>query len=124
MSLIYRTRRLVKPEDLNGQSALFGGRLLSWIDEECYIYCTCQMRTDNIVTKYISELNFQNASFQGDIIEIGVDIVKIGRTSLTVQCVVRNIKTKQEIVSVDEVVFVCVDKDNNPIPHNIQRESP
>jgi len=57
MSLIFKTRRLIKPEDLNGQNALFGGRLLSWIDEECYIYCACQMESNNIVTKYISELN-------------------------------------------------------------------
>lgn len=120
MSLIFKTRRLIKPEDLNGQNALFGGRLLSWIDEECYIYCACQMESNNIVTKYISELNFQNAAHQGSIVEIGVDTVKIGRTSLTVQCIVRDIKTKKEIVSVDEIVFVSIGKDGKPTPHGIQ----
>jgi len=120
MSLIYRTRRLIKPEDLNGQNTLFGGRLLSWIDEECYIYCAAHMGTDNIVTKYISELNFQSAGLVGDIVEIGVDTVKIGRTSLTVQCIVRDIKTKIEIVSVDEIVFVSIGKDGKPVPHGVK----
>ena len=122
MSLIFRTRRLVKPEDLNGQNALFGGRLLSWIDEECYIFCAQKMKSDNIVTKYISELNFENAAYRGDIVEIGVDVVKIGRTSLTVQCIVRDTKTKKEIVSVDKVVFVAIDENHNPVPHNMSPE--
>ena len=31
------TYRLVLPEDLNQFGYLFGGRLLSWIDEACWI---------------------------------------------------------------------------------------
>lgn len=30
----YYSRRLVKPEHLNPANTLFGGQLLSWIDEE------------------------------------------------------------------------------------------
>ena len=30
----FNTRKWVKPEDLNANHTLFGGRLLSWIDEE------------------------------------------------------------------------------------------
>jgi len=85
MSLKFRTRKLVKPEDLNARNTLFGGRLMSWIDEECAIYCACQMQTPLIVTKYISEMNFLTPAFQGDVIEIGVDTIAIGRSSLTVQ---------------------------------------
>ena len=80
------------------------------------------MKSDRIVTKYISELNFENAAYRGDIVEIGVDVVKIGRTSLTVQCIVRDTKTKKEIVSVDKVVFVAIDENHNPVPHNMSPE--
>jgi len=45
MSIKFRTRKLIKPEDLNGRNTLFGGGLLAWIDEECAIYCACQMKT-------------------------------------------------------------------------------
>jgi len=67
--MIFRTRKLVKPEDLNGRDTLFGGRLLAWIDEECAIYCTCQMQSHNIVTKFISEMNFVAPAYKGDVIE-------------------------------------------------------
>ncbi len=30
----FRTRKLIKPEDLNARGTLFGGQMLKWIDEE------------------------------------------------------------------------------------------
>lgn len=117
MTLKFRTRKLIKPEDLNGRSTLFGGRLMAWIDEECAIYCACQMKTHHIVTKFISEMNFMNPAYQGDMIEIGVDTVSIGRTSLTLTCVVRNKDTKEDIIRVEKLVFVAVDRQGRPAPH-------
>ena len=123
MSLKFRTRKLVKPEDLNGRNTLFGGRLMSWIDEECGIYCACQMQSHNIVTKYISEMNFVSPALQGDVIEIGVETKAIGRTSLTLSCVVRNKETKQNIISVDKLVFVCVNEKGRPVPHALAQQA-
>ena len=54
----FRTRKVVKPGDLNPMNALFGGRLLEWVDEECFIYCGCQLKHTRLVTKFISEINF------------------------------------------------------------------
>jgi acyl-CoA hydrolase len=34
----------------------------------------CQLKTKNIVTKLISEINFMSPGYQGDVIEIGVDV--------------------------------------------------
>ena len=121
MALTFRTRKLVKPEDLNGRNTLFGGRLLAWIDEECYIYCACQMQSHDIVTKFISEMNFESPAYQGDVIEIGVDTVDVGRTSLTVKAVVRDKDTKREIVSIDKIVFVTVNREGRAIPHGHNR---
>lgn len=112
--MIYRTRKLIKPEDLNGRNTLFGGRLMSWIDEECAVYAVCQMKTHSIVTKYISEMNFVAPAFQGDIIEIGVETVKSGNSSLTLRCEVRNKDTKQIIITIEKLVFVAVDDDGRP----------
>ena len=39
----YRTRKLIKPEDLNSRETLFGGQLLKWIDEEAAIFAMCQL---------------------------------------------------------------------------------
>ena len=47
--MIYHTRKLVKPEDLNAGGSLFGGTLLRWIDEEAAIYVMCQLDSKNVV---------------------------------------------------------------------------
>ncbi|MER3375064.1 MAG: hotdog domain-containing protein, partial [Allomuricauda sp.] len=68
----FHTRKWVKPEDLNPNQTLFGGRLLQWIDEEAALYAIIQLDNTHIVTKFISEINFISAPKQGDIIEIGI----------------------------------------------------
>lgn len=112
--MIYRTRKLIKPEDLNARNTLFGGRLMAWIDEECAVYAVCQMQTHGIVTKYISEMNFIAPAYQDDIIEIGTETVSAGRTSLTMRCEVRVKDSKKVIVTIEKIVFVAVDEDGNP----------
>ena len=117
MSLKYRTRKVVKPGDLNSGNTLFGGRILEWIDEECGVYAACQMKTKTLVTKYMSELNFLAPAYQGDVVEIGVDTVDVTRTTIAVTCHVRIKETKEEIVSIDKVVFVNVDENGRPSRH-------
>lgn len=51
------TRKWVRPEDLNAHGTLFGGSLLRWIDDEAVVYSTIQLGTQNVVTKFISEIN-------------------------------------------------------------------
>jgi acyl-CoA hydrolase len=54
----FRTRKWVRPEDLNANGSLFGGSLLRWIDEEATIYTILQLGNGRVVTKFISEINF------------------------------------------------------------------
>lgn len=116
------TRKMVKPEDLNPRNSLFGGRVLQWIDEEAAIFASCQLKNNkNIVTKYISEINFINPAFQGDIIEIGLKVKKIGNTSIDLRCEVRDKTTKKKLVDVDKLVFVCVDEKGKPVKHGINK---
>lgn len=117
MAIKYRTRKIVKPGDLNAGNTLFGGRLLEWIDEECAVYAGCQMETETLVTKYMSELNFKKPALQGHVVEIGVETVNIGHTSITVSCHVRTKHDQEEIISVNEIVFVNVDKTGRPVRH-------
>lgn len=115
----YRTRKLIKPEDLNARGTLFGGQLLKWIDEEAAIQAICKLGTTSIVTKLISEINFIDSAKTGDIVEIGIDVVKYGTTSITLCCDVRNKNTRHSIIKIDKIVFVSVDEQGRPIPHNI-----
>ena len=113
----FHTRKWVKPEDLNPNHSLFGGRLLQWIDEEAVIYAIVQLENPYVVTKFISEINFIKAPKQGDIIEIGILATHFGRTSLTMRCEVRNMLTREPILHIDKLVFVNLDAEGNPTPH-------
>ena len=115
----FHTRKLIKPEDLNARNTLFGGALLRWIDEEAGIYAMTKLNSKNVVTKFMSEINFVSSAKQSDIIEIGLKFQKIGRTSITFSCEVRNVFTKQIIITIDTIVFVRVDRRGNPKPHGV-----
>ena len=118
----YRTRKLIKPGDLNARGTLFGGQLLKWIDEEAAIFTICQLGNKNIVTKLMSEIDFVRTAEVGDIIEIGMEVVKFGTTSITIKCDVRNKNTKESIITIDRIVFVLLDDNGVPKPHGKTKE--
>ena len=113
----YHTRKWIKPEDLNPNHSLFGGRLLQWIDEEAALYTIVQLETPRCVTKFISEINFVSSAKQGDIIEIGIEAIEFGNTSITLTCDVRNMMTRQTIITIDKIVFVGLDEEGKPKKH-------
>ncbi len=113
----YHSRMWVRPENLNANGTLFGGHLLSWIDEQTALYAIVQLGNERVVTKYMSEINFVSSAWQGDIIELGVFPVKFGRTSLTLQCNVRNMVTRASIITIDRIVMVSLDEQGRPMEH-------
>lgn len=116
----YRTRKVVAAKDLNANGSLFGGQMLAWIDEEAYIVASSQIDSPSVVTRSMSEVNFLASARLGDIVEIGVAAVALGRTSITVECDVRNLRTQESITRVDRIVFVHVDAEGKPRPHGKQ----
>lgn len=113
----FHTRKWIKPEDLNPNGTLFGGRLLEWIDEECALYSIVQLENPKTVTKYMSEIDFRSSAVQGNIIEIGIEVEKFGTASLTLKCEVRNKMTRESIITVDKIVMVALDDFGKPKPH-------
>ena len=113
----FYTRKWVRPEDLNANGSLFGGSLLRWIDEEAAIYAIIQLGNPRVVTKLISEIEFEASAREGDLIEMGLVATRFGRTSLTMRARVRNMITRKSILSIDQLVFVGVDETGTPIPH-------
>ncbi len=113
----FHSRKWVKPEDLNPNKTLFGGKLLAWIDEEAALYAIIQLENQRIVTKFMSEINFMSSAKEGDIVEIGIGVVKFGTTSLILNCKVRNKMTLETIITVDNITMVNLDSEGNPKPH-------
>jgi len=99
----FHTRKWVKPEDLNANGTLFGGKLLAWIDEESALYSIVQLENPKVVTKFMSEINFMSAAKQGDIVEIGLEVSKFGKSSLVLKCEVRNMMTRETIITIENI---------------------
>ena len=113
----FHTRKWIKPEDLNPNGTLFGGRLLEWIDEEAALYAIIQLENPRTVTKYMSEIDFRASAKKGDIIEIGLEVVKFGSASLTLTCEVRNKMTREVIITIERIVMVGLGEDGKALPH-------
>jgi len=75
------------------------------------------LENKRVVTKYMNEINFVSSAVQGDIIEIGIDVVKFGKSSVTLSCEVRNKMTRKTIIKIDEIVMVNLDENGKPKPH-------
>lgn len=120
----FTVRKWVKPEDLNQHGALFGGRLLQWVDEEAAIIAVTQLGTTNLVTRYMSEISFLARADRGDLLEITYEVTGFGRTSITLSCKVVNSVTGAEILTLERIVFVSVDTNGNPVPHGRTTTTP
>ncbi len=118
-------RRIVMYEDLNSAGTIFGGKLVSWIDEGTAIYASCQMNARRIVTKKISELIFNQPARLGDMLEIWCKVTKAGRPSLSIDTPVTRrsfaddpsvpgLEKSSEEICRCELVFVSVDESGHP----------
>lgn len=119
----FYSRKLIKPGDLNANNTLFGGKLLQWIDEEAGIYTMTKLLNTTVVTKYMSEIDFVSSAKQGDVIEIGLEFIKYGRTSITFSCEVRNLFSKKTIIKIDKIVFVNIDSESKPMAHGLTADN-
>ena len=110
-------RKWVKPEDLNQHGALFGGRLLQWVDEEAAIVAVAQLGSIDVVTRHMSAINFVSRADRGDLLELEYRVAAFGRTSITLSCRVENAVTGSEVLTLDEIVFVSVDDSGASVAH-------
>ena len=94
---------------------------MAWIDEEAALYAVIQLENPKVVTKYISEIDFRSSAKKGDIVEIGIEVIKFGTSSLTLKSEVRNKMTRETILTVDNIVMVNLDKNGNALPHGKQK---
>src|SRR2546425_6665513 len=105
-------RVVLMPKDTNAHGTIFGGVILSYID----IAAAIEVRkhtSKTIVTKAMHEVVFVAPVFVGDIVSFYTELVRIGRTSITIEVVVEadRVKHPRECARVTqaEVVYVAVD---------------
>jgi acyl-CoA thioesterase YciA len=108
------------PHMTNPQGTIFGGVILSYIDQAGAIEAVRQTNHRRFVTAAIREVVFHEPVFVGDLVSFYAEVVKIGNTSLTVKVCVESarFKNSHEIVRVTEadVIYVAVDEFGQKTP--------
>ena len=113
------TKRIVMARDIGIHGNLFGGVLLSWIDEAAAAYATEYCYTPNMVTVHVGELIFKKPLKAGQHVRIYGEVYKLGETSITLKIEAKkyNVYSSEEtIVCTTIITFVRIDDDGTPTP--------
>jgi acyl-CoA thioesterase YciA len=105
--------------DLGVHGNLFGGTMMSFLDESAAAYACQLCDSPRMVTKKIEEVVFQSPVKVGNILKIYGSVDKIGNTSITLNLEARkhNVYTgQQKLVCSTKVVFVRIDDEGSPVP--------
>jgi acyl-CoA thioesterase YciA len=97
---------------------MFGGTILSIIDDASASYVSQICDTQRVVTLKIEELIFKRPVKSGNIIKVYGEIVEFGTTSVTAYIEVRkhNVYTGlQETVTHTKIKFVRIDDEGKPL---------
>lgn len=112
-------RVIMMPKDTNALGTIFGGIILSYIDQAGAVEAT-RHGAGRVVTVAMREVEFHSPVFVGDLVSFFTETTRLGRTSITVRVVVeaeRRARGSGRVkVTEAEVVYVHVDERNQPIP--------
>ncbi len=120
-------RTLMMPKDTNAMGTIFGGIILSYIDQAGAVEAFAHV-PGRLVTVAMREVVFHAPVFVGDLVSFYAETMKIGTTSITVKVTVeaqRPGPERQKVkVTEAEVVYVHVDAQGRPSPVPAHEASP
>ncbi len=111
---------MMMPRDTNPMGTIFGGIILSYIDQAGAIEAS--RHTDkNLVAVAMREVEFLEPVFVGDVVSFYAETLRLGTTSITVRVKVeakRAMICAEQVVEVTEaeVVYVAVSEPGKPTP--------
>ena len=112
-------RVIMMPKDTNALGTIFGGIILSYIDQAGAVEAH-RFTPGRLVTVAMHEVVFHEPVFVGDLVSLYADVLRIGKTSIAVKVVVEAERhlTDRKVVKVTEaeVIYVHVDEENKPQP--------
>ena len=107
------------PRDTNWMGTVFGGILLSYIDHAGAVEAE-RHGGGCFVTVAMREVEFVEPVYVGDLVSFYTEVVRVGRTSITVRVDVEARRRGREAETVRvteaEVIYVHVDEERRPIP--------
>ena len=105
------------PRDTNAHGTIFGGVILSYIDQAGAIEARRQ-GCGLMLTVSMDKVVFHEPVYVGDLVSFWTETLRIGTTSITTKVVVETIRNGAQRVTVTEaqVVYVNVDAKGKPKP--------
>ena len=112
-------RMMMMPRDTNHLGSIFGGHILSLIDQAAG-YEARRNAPRKFVTKVMREVEFIAPVFVGDMVSFYTNTKKVGTTSVQICVEVVALRgedcvTETKVTAAD-VVMVAIDDDGNPVP--------
>ena len=112
-------RIIPMPADTNAHGTIFGGWVMAQVDLAGSVPATERAR-GKVVTVSVNSFQFKQPVLVGDLVSFYADVVKVGRTSLTVDVEVYAQRQRfgAEVVKVTEaqLTYVAVDDQRKPRP--------
>lgn len=118
-------RAAMMPRDTNAHGTIFGGVLLSYIDQAGAVGAQHAIRASGwpehtLVTVAMKSVEFHNPCHVGDVVTLWTDVVRVGRTSITMHVSVEADHSGSTVrLTEAEVTYVAVDScglDRRPVP--------
>ncbi|MCB9262343.1 MAG: acyl-CoA thioesterase [Flavobacteriales bacterium] len=113
------TTHIAMTKDLGVHGNLFGGIMMSWIDEAASVMACQTCHTPNMVTVKIEELIFQKKVKEGFLIKIYGNVAEIGKSSITLSIEARKSSIysgEEDLVLSTRTTFVRIDEAGDPTP--------
>ncbi len=111
-------RVVMMPRDTNPMGTIFGGTILSYIDQAGVVEAH-RHSEKKLATVAMHEVKFIAPVFVGDLVSYYTELVKIGETSITVRVTVeakRGTPPHETVrVTQAEVVYVAVETPGRPV---------
>jgi acyl-CoA thioesterase YciA len=111
-------RVILMPKDTNAHGTIFGGVILSYIDQAAAVEAK-RNGAGFIVTVAMREVVFHQPVYVGDLVSFYTRLVRIGRTSITIAVEVISQPadgSAERKVTEAEVTFVNLDEKRKPVP--------
>ncbi len=108
--------RIVMPRDLNSYGTLFGGKLLSWMDELGVIFAI-KLTNKECVTVSFDNVEFKKNVVVNDILNLKASVIHVGLCHLIIQIQAykNNHRAEdEELVACGTVKFVALDENKKP----------
>jgi acyl-CoA thioesterase YciA len=111
------------PSDANHTGDIFGGWIMSQVDIAGSIPAL-RLARGRIATVAVNSFTFKQPVMIGDVVSFYAEIVRVGRTSITVDVeVYAERRTLQEVVKVTEATLTYVAVDDKRRPRPVNQES-